>query len=154
MRYLFEHALQVAWLSEAYLRAGRLDEAYIQAQRALEFSRTHQERGHEAYALRLVGECHARHAPPEVESAVTHYRQALTLAEELGMRPLVAHCHRSLGTLYSQIGRLELVHAELTMATHLYRTMDMTFWLLQVEREVKTRHDLRPGMTPLRRRTA
>ena len=123
----------MAWLSEAYLLAGRLDEAYTQAQHALEFSRAHQERGHEAYALRLLGEFHARHDPTEVEPTATHYRQALTLAEALGMRPLQAHCHCSLGTLYSQIGWVECAHAELTTAMHLYRTMDMAFWLPQAE---------------------
>ena len=133
MRYMLDHALRVAWLSEAYLLAGRLDEAYTQAQHALEFSRAHQERGHEAYALRLLGEFHARHDPPEVEPAATHYRQALALAEASGMRPLQAHCHRGLGTLYSQRGWVECAHAELTMAIHLYRTMDMTFWLPQAE---------------------
>jgi tetratricopeptide (TPR) repeat protein len=133
MRYMLDHALRVGWLSEAYLLAGRLDEAYTQAQHALEFSRAHQEQGHEAYALRLLGEFYARHDPSEVEPAATHYRQALTLAEALGMRPLQAHCHCSLGTLYSQIGWVEFAHAELTMAMHLYRTMDMTFWLPQAE---------------------
>jgi class 3 adenylate cyclase/tetratricopeptide (TPR) repeat protein len=133
MRYMLDHALRVAWLSEAYLLAGRLDEAYTQAQHALEFSRAHQERGHEAYALRLLGEFYARHDPPEVEPAATHYRQALTLAEALGMRPLQAHCHCSLGTLYSQRGWVACAHAELTMAIHLYRTMEMIFWLPQAE---------------------
>ena len=71
--YMFAHALRVVWLSEAYLCAGRLDEAYTQAQRALEFSRTHQERGHEAYALRLLGELAAHRDPPEVGQAEAHY---------------------------------------------------------------------------------
>jgi tetratricopeptide (TPR) repeat protein len=133
MRYMLDHALRVTWLGEAYLLAGRLDKAYAQAQHALEFSRAHQERGHEAYALRLLGECHARQEPSEVEPATTHYRQALTLAEALGMRPLQAHCHRSLGILYSQRGWVACAHAELTRAVHLYRAMDMTFWLPQAE---------------------
>jgi DNA-binding winged helix-turn-helix (wHTH) protein/class 3 adenylate cyclase/tetratricopeptide (TPR) repeat protein len=133
MRFMLDHALRVAWLSEAYLLAGRLDEASTQAQHALVFSQAHQEQGHEAYALRLLGECHARHGPPEVESAATHYRQALTLAEALGMRPLQAHCHHNLGTLYSQRGWVELAQAELTIAVHLYRSMDMTLWLPQAE---------------------
>ena len=123
----------MAWLGEAYLLAGRLDEAYTQAQHALEFSRAHQERGHEAYALRLLGEIHARHDPPEVEPAETHYRQALTLAEELGMRPLQAHCHLGLGTLYTRTGQREQARAELSMAIGLYRAMDMHFWLPQAE---------------------
>ena len=42
------------------------------------------------------------HDPPEVEPAEAHYRQALALAEELGMRPLQAHCHLGLGRLYGQ----------------------------------------------------
>ena len=133
MRYMLDHALRVAWLSEAYLLAGRLDEAYTQAQHALEFSRAHQERGHEAYALRLLGEIHARHDPPEVEPAATHYRQALALAEELGMRPLQAHCHLGLGTLYTRTGQREQARAALSTAIALYRAMDMHFWLPQAE---------------------
>jgi class 3 adenylate cyclase len=81
------HALQVVWLSEAYLLAGRLDEAHTQAHRALEFSRAHQERGHEAYALRLLGEIHARHDPPEVEAAETHYHQASLWPRRWGCAP-------------------------------------------------------------------
>jgi tetratricopeptide (TPR) repeat protein len=91
------------------------------------------ERGHEAYALRLLGELHAHRDPPELEAAATHYRQALTLAEELGMRPLQAHCHLGLGTLYTRTGQREQARAELSMAIGLYRAMDMHFWLPQAE---------------------
>jgi tetratricopeptide (TPR) repeat protein len=133
MRYLFEHALRVVWLGEAYLLAGRLDEAYTQAQRALEFSRAHQERGHEACALRLLGEIAAQREPQEAEQAEVHYQQALALAEELGMRPLAAHCHRGLGMLYRQIGRLEEARAALAMAIDMYRAMEMAYWLPQAE---------------------
>jgi tetratricopeptide (TPR) repeat protein len=132
-RFMLDHARRVAWLSEAYLLAGRLDEAYTQSQRALEFSRVHGERGHEAYALRLLGECHARREPSEVEPAAILYRQALALAEELGMRPLQAHCHHELGRLYAQTGHGEPARAALSAAITLYRAMDMTFWLPQVE---------------------
>jgi tetratricopeptide (TPR) repeat protein len=99
MRHMFLHALLVVRLGEAYLLAGRLDNADTQAQRALEFAREHKERGHAAYALQLLGAVAAQRQPPEVESAVTHYGQALALAEELGMRSLMAHCHLGLGTL-------------------------------------------------------
>jgi Flp pilus assembly protein TadD len=74
-----------------------------------------------------------RQASPEVESAAGHYRQALALAEELGMRPLQAHCHRGLGTLYLKLGQPEQARIELTTAIELYRAMDMTFWLPQAE---------------------
>ena len=130
---MLDHALRVAWLSEASLLAGRLEEAYTQAQRALEFSRAHKERGHEAYALRLLGEIAARREPPEATPAEAAYRQALALAEELGMCPLQAHCHLGLGTLHVKIGQREPARAALSTALDLYRAMDMTFWLPQVE---------------------
>jgi hypothetical protein len=44
------------------------------------------------------------------------------------MRPLVAHCHRGLGMLYSQTGQRALARPELLAAITLYRAMDMTFW--------------------------
>jgi class 3 adenylate cyclase/tetratricopeptide (TPR) repeat protein len=127
------HALRVGYVSEAYLLAGRMREAVQLAGRALDLSRDHKERGHEAWALRLLGEVAAHQAPPEVEPAEAHYRQALTLAEELGMRPLQAHCHLGLGTLYAKLGRREQVRPELSTAIELYRAMDMTFWLPQAE---------------------
>ena len=71
--------------------------------------------------------------PRRATQAEAHYRQALALAEELGMRPLQAHCHRGLGTLYATIGQQEQARAELSAAIVLYRAMDMTFWLPQTE---------------------
>jgi len=64
------------------------------------------------------------------------YHQALTLAEELGMRPLQAHCHLGLGTLYGKIGRREEARAAFSMALALYRAMEMTYWLPQAEAEL------------------
>src|SRR2546430_2092637 len=133
MHYMWDHALRTIWLSEAYLLAGRLKEASTQAQRALEFSRAHQERGHAAYALRLLGEVAARRTPPEMEKAEAHYHQALALAEALGMRPLQAHCHHGLGTLYGRMGRAQQSRAALSTAIALYRAMEMIFWLPQAE---------------------
>ena len=49
------------------------------------------------------------------------------------MRPLQAHCHLGLGTLYRQAGRAALAHAVLSTAIELYRAMDMTFWLPEAE---------------------
>jgi hypothetical protein len=58
---------------------------------------------------------------------------ARALAGEFGMRPLQAHCHHSLGTLYRQTGRAALARAVLSSAIELYRAMDMTFWLPAAE---------------------
>jgi tetratricopeptide (TPR) repeat protein len=126
-------SLWVGYVSEAYLLAGRMQEALQRAGRALALARAHKERGHEAWALRLLGEIAAHQAPPEVEPAEYHYRQALALADELGMRPLVAHCHLGLGTWYTKIGRREEASAELYTAIELYRAMEMTFWLPQAK---------------------
>ena len=49
------------------------------------------------------------------------------------MRPLVAHCHLGLGSLYATIGQREQARAALSAAIALYRAMDMTFWLPQAE---------------------
>jgi len=132
-KLLFGHTVSVVHLGEAYLRADRIDEAIEVAQHAVHLARNYKERGNEAYALRLLGDIVAHRQPPEVEEAETHYRQALALAEELGMRPLQAHCHLGLGTLYAKTGHWEQARAALTTAIDLYRTMDMTFWLPQAE---------------------
>jgi class 3 adenylate cyclase/tetratricopeptide (TPR) repeat protein len=132
-RHMAGHAAQLTRLGEAHLLAGRPAEAIALVQRALELARQHREQGDEAWALRLLGGISARHKPAEAEPAEVHYRQALALAAELGMRPLVAHCHRALGTLYAKLGRREQAYAELTSAMKLYRAMEMTFWLVQTE---------------------
>jgi class 3 adenylate cyclase/tetratricopeptide (TPR) repeat protein len=120
-------------LGEAHLLAGRLEEAQALAERTLALARAHQERGHEAYALRLLGEIAAQRDPLEVHTAEDHYRQAMVLADTLGMHPLVAHCRLGLGKLYLKTGRREQARTELSAAIELYRAMEMTFWLPQAE---------------------
>jgi tetratricopeptide (TPR) repeat protein len=99
----------------------------------LVLARRHQERGNEAYALLLLGAIAARRKPPDSEPAEAHYQQALALARELGMCPLMAHCHLGLGTLYRKMGRREQAQGELSAAIEFYRAMAMTFWLPQAE---------------------
>jgi class 3 adenylate cyclase/DNA-binding winged helix-turn-helix (wHTH) protein/tetratricopeptide (TPR) repeat protein len=130
---LGDQALCRLSLGEAQVRAGHLEEAQALAERALALTQVHQARGYQAYALRLLGEIAARRAPPDIDAAVAHYRQALALAEALGMRPLQAHCHLGLGSLYAQTGPPEPARVDLTTALALYRAMDMTFWLPQAE---------------------
>lgn len=120
-------------LSLVYLLAGRIDEAGQHACQALVLARELKARGHEAQALFQLGDVHANASPPEVQQAEAHYRQALALTDELGMRPLMAHCHLGLGILYTKIGRTDQARVVLATATDLYRTMGMTFWLSQAE---------------------
>jgi predicted ATPase/class 3 adenylate cyclase len=126
-------ALAVTWLSEAYLLAGRLEDAHTRAAQAVDLTRRYTQRGTQAWALWLLGESTTRRTSPAVESAAGHYREALALADEFSMRPLQAHCHGSLGTLYTKLGQPEQAHTELSLAIDLYRSMDMTFWLPEAE---------------------
>jgi tetratricopeptide (TPR) repeat protein len=132
-QFFFGHAIRVAWEAEAHLLAGHTDQARSGAAQALDLARQHKERGHEAWVRRLLGEIAACADPPDLESADAHYRQALALAEELSMRPLVAHCHLGLGTLYRRAGKHEQAREYLTTAGTMYREMDMRFWLEQAE---------------------
>jgi tetratricopeptide (TPR) repeat protein len=121
------------WLSEAYLRLGRLDEALAVAVRVLERCRMHAQQGEQAWALRLLGEIHAHRHPPEAALAEPSYREALALADALSMRPLQAHCHHGLGTLYATLGQRAQARGELSIAIELYKAMEMTLWLPQAE---------------------
>jgi tetratricopeptide (TPR) repeat protein len=131
-RVIFQ-GLVLTELSEALLLVGRVDEARALAGRLLEISRPLPGRGYQAHAYRLLGEVAARGAPPEAELADTHYRQALALADDLGMRPLQAHCHWGLGMLYAQMGRPEQARAALSAAIEFYRAMEMQLWLPEAE---------------------
>jgi predicted ATPase/class 3 adenylate cyclase len=126
-------SLSVMQLGEAYLLVDQNEDARACADRAVRLARERGERGHEAWALRLLGDIASRHDHPDVATGAAHYGAATALASELGMRPLAAHCHLGLGTLYAKIGRLEQARAELSTAIDLYRAMQMTFWLPQAE---------------------
>jgi tetratricopeptide (TPR) repeat protein len=125
--------LAVTCLSEVYLLAGRMEEAHQRAAQAYDLAHQYQQRGIQAWALWLLGESTARQASLEGEPTASHYCQALALAEELGMRPLQAHCHHGLGTLYARQGQQEQARTALSTAIALYRAMDMRLWLPQAE---------------------
>jgi tetratricopeptide (TPR) repeat protein len=80
----------------------------------------------------------ARRDPAHGQEAEAHYQAALELAEELGMRPLVAHCHLGLGKLYRRTGKREQAQEHLTTATTMYREMGMMYWLEKAEKEMRT----------------
>jgi tetratricopeptide (TPR) repeat protein len=127
------YAHSLIHLSGAYLLTGRLEDATAVAAQVLTYCREHKERGHEAMALCTLGAIAAQHDASDVEQAAAYYQQGLALAVTLGMRPLQAHCHRGLGMLYAQLGQQEQARTALSVASDLYRAMDMTFWLPQTE---------------------
>jgi tetratricopeptide (TPR) repeat protein len=116
-------------LGEALLAAGRVDEALVAATRALDLARARGEQGHEAWALRLLGEIAAQPRATDADTAESHYRLAIALAERLDMRPLVAHCHLGLGRLDRRVGDRARAGEHLALAATMYREMEMRFWL-------------------------
>jgi class 3 adenylate cyclase/tetratricopeptide (TPR) repeat protein len=130
-------ALVGIYLADAYLQAGRINEAEQEAARVLALTRERSERGAEAGVLHVLAEAAIRSEAPHEAVAEEHYRQALALATDLGMRPLVAHCHLGLGKLYRRTGKREEARDHLTTATSMYREMDMRFWLEKAEAETR-----------------
>ena len=142
MRILGLRSLYITSLAEAYLVLGRVVEAREQAEQTVALARAQQQRGWEAWGLKLLGDIHAQE-PTEfeqggAEQAGDTYRQALALATELCMRPLVAHCHFGLGKLHARTGQREQATRHLATATALYRGMEMRFWLEKAEHEFKS----------------
>jgi class 3 adenylate cyclase/tetratricopeptide (TPR) repeat protein len=133
-RWSWIHSQPLVSLGEGYLLAGRRDAAESQAIHALELAQARGERGIEAWALRLLGETTAQSdaAQPRAEGS---YREALTLANELGMRPLGAHCHADLAKLYERTGKRQEAQEYLATATTMYREMGMTYWLEKATKE-------------------
>jgi tetratricopeptide (TPR) repeat protein len=117
------------------LLAGRVDEALAEATLALELARARHARGYEAEALRCLGDAAAQATPSDTEAAEGYYRAALALADELGMRPLQAHCHLGLGKLFRHLGRIDEARGELATAVEMRRDMGMSLWLAEAEAE-------------------
>ena len=120
-------------VGEAYLLAGRVRDAAAPVRHALEHARESGARGREAVALHLLAEIAACDEPSHPDRAVDDYRAAQSLAAELGMRPLVAHCHLGLGRLFRREGKQQDAQAHLAAATAMYREMDMTSYLRRAE---------------------
>jgi len=104
VRLVVQKARWLTFLARVHLRRGRIDEATRWAEEALSLARWLGERSSEAYALHALGEI----------GVAGRFAEARALAEELGMRPLVAHCHLGAG--------------ELAEAARLFRQLKMDAW--------------------------
>jgi class 3 adenylate cyclase/tetratricopeptide (TPR) repeat protein len=124
-------------LAGGLLAAGQPERARETAQRALDLALAHKERGHQAYALRLLGELHARGEPRDLARAEKDLIQAQTLAEELGMRPLLGRILLSLGEVYRLGGAHAKAEAHIFRAINLFREMDMRHWLEEATAQLK-----------------
>jgi class 3 adenylate cyclase/tetratricopeptide (TPR) repeat protein len=138
MRVMFGYAALLTALAEAYLFAGRIEDGRAAASQSLEFAVQHEERGHEAWTLRLLGEIAAVAHPRETRPAEGWYEKGVTLARELGMRPLLAHCHVGLGRLYRQAGYRDAAAKSFETALTLFRQMDATSWMTDLGSETQS----------------
>jgi class 3 adenylate cyclase/tetratricopeptide (TPR) repeat protein len=129
MKLRANQSLRLARLAEAHVRAGRAETAFTVAAQALDLAQEHRERGHEAHVYRLLASVEVERETPALDRAESSYRTALALAEQLGMRPLQAHCHRGLGLLCQRKGDSGTAVVEVAAARGLFRAMDMNFWL-------------------------
>jgi tetratricopeptide (TPR) repeat protein len=111
-------------------------DAAAAANTSLDLARANREYGFEGMAHRELGDVLAAAESPDVDGAERCYRQALNIAEELGMRPLQAHTHLSLGKLYRRAGRAHEARSELNVAIDLYLSMEMQHWLPEAEAEL------------------
>jgi tetratricopeptide (TPR) repeat protein len=140
MRRMAGQAMRVAWLSGAYMLADRLDEAQAFARRGLELADESKDQGTRAWLFGILGDLTLRRRPINAEQAESSYRSALTLAQELGMRPLQAHCHFGLADGYAKMKDLTKARSEFQLAAELYRSMSMQSWLLKTEAALGNLH--------------
>ena len=133
-RLVAGHALRLAWQAEAYLRSGQRERAAGVAARALQLAQTHGEQGSQAHVLRALGDVATAQEPAAPARAEVAYRDALTLADRLGMRPLAARCRLALGELALRAGRRAQARDDLDAARSMLREMDMRLWLEEAER--------------------
>ena len=130
MRTRLFQAQRATWRSEVYWLAGDIDRAEQTATDALDAARRQRERGSEAWALRTIAEIAA--GGSRVADAPGHYFQAMAIARELGMKPLLAHCHLGLARVLRWGLDEDGAARELAAAATLFRETSMPHSLSQL----------------------
>jgi tetratricopeptide (TPR) repeat protein len=129
-------SMSMVQLGEAHLVAGHVEQAGDFGTRAVVLAGERGERGHEAWAHRLLGETASNRDCPDRAAAEAHYSTSRALAVELGMRPLVARCHFSLGKLHGRTDERQAME-HLTTAVSLFQEMGMRSWFDKAETEIQ-----------------
>ena len=124
------------WLAEALLRAGRVARACETASRAVALVRERQESTREAWALRIRAEATAR---VDARRAEARFHEARALAVELGMRPVVAHCHAGLGRVYRRLSKSDAALEHEHLAASMFAEMGMPGATATARREARVR---------------
>jgi tetratricopeptide (TPR) repeat protein len=122
--------------AEGLMVAGEDERAREKAQHALDLAESHKERGHQAWAHRLLGDLASRRGAPALAEAEQHYRESLVIAEELRMQPVVAHVKMGLGRVMRIAGDRARAEEYLVTAFMLFRGMDVPFWVRKCGEEM------------------
>jgi class 3 adenylate cyclase/tetratricopeptide (TPR) repeat protein len=128
------HSIVLAFCSQAYLLAGRTGDAAASAAHALDLARANKEPAFETRALWALATAELQRE--RVAEAEEHYEEALRLGMRLGIRPLVAHCHHGLATLYRRIGKQPAAQEHMAIATTMYGEMRMQYWCDRLQSEM------------------
>jgi tetratricopeptide (TPR) repeat protein len=94
-------------------------------------ARAHRQRWLEAEALRILGQ--GRAAASAYEQARAALEEAIGIASEMGLRPLLGRCHLALGRALARAGGPDSGREHLDQAAALFRDMGMRFWLDRAE---------------------
>jgi class 3 adenylate cyclase/tetratricopeptide (TPR) repeat protein len=129
-------ALWMLNLAEGQMAAGQLDQARETARHALDLAVSHKERGHQAWAWRLMGDLDSRGDATALAQAEENYRRALNTAEELRMQPVIAHAKMGLGRVMRLRGDRERAEEYLVTAFMMFRGMDVPFWVRRCGEEM------------------
>ena len=130
--------LELYLASRAALGAGDLDEARLFTMRALAAARDRRSRAREAQCLRILGEIATRRESTDPMAAEQHFREAILVAEELGLRPEIAFTRLALARLQVRLGKWDQARLHGEMAIAMFRGMGMEGLLARAE------HELRP----------
>jgi tetratricopeptide (TPR) repeat protein len=117
----------VTALSEATLLSGDLGKALTIATQAVQRTRMYGERSAEAYACWLLATIHNTRAA-DLEPAANMFQAATVIATELGLQPLLAHCHLGFGDLYERRGSSPEASAHRDRGQRLLRELGMKAW--------------------------
>jgi class 3 adenylate cyclase/tetratricopeptide (TPR) repeat protein len=129
-------ALWTLNLAEGLMTAGQVERARETARHALDLAVSHKERGHQAWAWRLLGDLDSTGDAATLGQAEEHYRRALAIAEELRMQPVIAHAKMGLGRVMRLRGDRERAEEYLVAAFMLFRSMDVPFWVRRCGEEM------------------
>jgi hypothetical protein len=129
-------ALWTLHWAEGLMVAGEDERAREIARHALDLARSHKERGHQAWAHRLLGDLASRGGVPALAEAEQHFRESLAIAEELRMQPVVAHAKLGLGRVMRLAGDRVRAEEHVVTAFMLFRGMDVPYWVKKCGEEM------------------